>query len=67
MHGCVHPTATLSCDQRLLTDPRVFAHRMAALLGLDQHRLLLWLFARCIQESPGWPALAEVARRIAPR
>jgi streptomycin 6-kinase len=57
----------LNCDQRLHTDPRGFAHRMAALLGLDQHRLLLWLFARCIQESPGWPALAEVARRIAPR
>jgi streptomycin 6-kinase len=40
---------------------------MADLLGLDGERLLLWLFARCVQESPDRPALAGVARRIAPR
>jgi hypothetical protein len=40
---------------------------MADLLGLDGERLLLWLFARSVQESPEWPPLAEVARRIAPR
>ncbi len=57
----------LNCDQRLAVDPRGFAQQMAALLGLDPQRLLLWLFARCIQESADWPGLADVARRIAPR
>jgi streptomycin 6-kinase len=57
----------LNCDQRLAVDPRGFAQQMARLLGLDSQRLLLWLFARCIQESAGWPGLADVARRIAPR
>ena len=33
---------------------------------LDPDRVLSWLFARCIQESAEWPALAEVARTIAP-
>jgi streptomycin 6-kinase len=56
----------LNCDQRLQDDPRDLARRMAGLLGLDAERLLLWLFARCVQESPDWPALADVARRIAP-
>jgi hypothetical protein len=39
---------------------------MAGLLGVDQDRFLLWLFARCVQEAPDSPELAEVARRIAP-
>jgi streptomycin 6-kinase len=39
---------------------------MAGLLGLDPERVLLWLFARCVQESAGWPALAGVARTLAP-
>jgi streptomycin 6-kinase len=39
---------------------------MADLVDLDRERLLLWLFARCIQESLDWPHLADVARRIAP-
>jgi streptomycin 6-kinase len=39
---------------------------MADLLGLDRERLLLWLFARCVQESPNEPVLADVARNIAP-
>jgi streptomycin 6-kinase len=39
---------------------------MADLLGLDADRLLLWLFARCVQESPDEPSLEEVARRVAP-
>ena len=56
----------LNCDQRLQDDPRDLARRMAGLIGLDAERLLLWLFARCVQESPDWPALADVARRIAP-
>jgi streptomycin 6-kinase len=56
----------LNCDQRLHADPRALALRMAELLGLDGQRLLLWLFARCVQESPDRPALGEVARRLAP-
>ena len=56
----------LNCYERLVADPREVAKRMADLLGLDGDRLLLWLFARCVQESADWPALAHVARRLAP-
>jgi streptomycin 6-kinase len=56
----------LNCDERLRADPNGLAHRMADLAELDPERLLLWLFARCIQESVDWPHLAEVAHRIAP-
>jgi streptomycin 6-kinase len=56
----------LNCDDRLRSDPRGLARRMAGLLGLDPDRVLRWLFARCVQESADCPALAEVARRIAP-
>lgn len=57
----------LNCYKRLHADPHALARRMADLLGLDPERLLLWLFARCVQESLDWPALAEIAGRIAPR
>jgi streptomycin 6-kinase len=56
----------LNCDERLHTGPRDLARRMADLAGLDRDRVLLWLFARCVQETPGRPALADVARTIAP-
>ncbi|HEY2551527.1 MAG TPA: aminoglycoside phosphotransferase family protein [Streptosporangiaceae bacterium] len=56
----------LNCSDRLTADPQALARRMAGLLDLDPARVLLWLFARCVQESPGWPGLGEVARRIAP-
>jgi streptomycin 6-kinase len=56
----------LNCDRRLHADPGDLARHMAALLDLDSERLLLWLFARCVQESRDWPALADVARRLAP-
>lgn len=56
----------LNCDQRLQSSPRDLAHRMADLLDLDRDRLLRWLFARCVQESPDRPELIQVARRIAP-
>jgi len=56
----------LNCDDRLRADPRGLARRMAGLLGLDPDRVLRWLFARCVQESADCPALAEVARQIAP-
>jgi streptomycin 6-kinase len=56
----------LNCDKRLAADPHGLARRMASLLGLDPARVLLWLFARCVQEAPERPKLAEVARRVAP-
>jgi streptomycin 6-kinase len=56
----------LNCERRLIDDPQGLAQRMAELLDLDPERLMLWLFARCVQESPEWSALGEVARKIAP-
>lgn len=56
----------LNSEERLHADPRGLAFRMADLLGLDRERLLLWLFARCVLESPGWPEIAQIAHRIAP-
>ena len=56
----------LNCDERVRADPHRLVRRMADLLELDSERLELWLFARCIQESPSWPGLADVARRMAP-
>ena len=55
----------LNCD-RLFTEPVGLANRLASMLDLDPARLLAWLFARCVQESPGWPGMAEVATRLAP-
>jgi streptomycin 6-kinase len=57
----------LNCDERLHTDPVGLARGIADLLALDHDRLLLWLFARCVVESVDWPALAPVARLVAPR
>jgi streptomycin 6-kinase len=56
----------LNCDQRLATDPRGLAQRMAALLDLDPERVRLWLFARCAQESLHDLTMREPARRLAP-
>lgn len=56
----------LNCGERLRRDPRGLALHVANLLDLDGERLLLWLFARCVQESPHRPSLIDVARRIAP-
>jgi streptomycin 6-kinase len=56
----------LNCDERLATDPAGMAERLAGLLDLDPERVKLWLFARCAQESPNYPALREPARRLAP-
>ena len=56
----------LNCRARLGADPAGLANRMAGLLDQDAERVRLWLFARCVQESGGWPGLAEVAARLAP-
>jgi streptomycin 6-kinase len=57
----------LNCEERLRADPRGLAGRMADLLGLDHERLLRWLFARCVVESPTWPWALDVARELRPR
>jgi streptomycin 6-kinase len=57
----------LACDQRLFADPVGLARRMADHVELDPERLVQWLFARCVQESINWPALGDVAARLAGR
>ncbi|MHA6620417.1 aminoglycoside phosphotransferase family protein [Pseudonocardia sp. DLS-67] len=57
----------LNCRDRLLTDPRALARRMAELAGLDAERVQLWLFARTVQESVNLPWLRPVVRRLAPQ
>jgi streptomycin 6-kinase len=56
----------LNCPERLHADPVGLAKRMADLLDLDGERVRLWLFARCVQQSPAWTELAEVAAMLAP-
>lgn len=57
----------LNCGERLHADPRGLAREMADQTGLDDERVLLWLFARCVQQSLAWPIdLTDIARRIAP-
>jgi streptomycin 6-kinase len=56
----------LNCDRRLANDPEGLVRRMAELCELDGERVSLWLFARCAQESPNYPALTAPARRLAP-
>lgn len=55
-----------NCEERLAADPVGLVERMAGLLDLDPERLRLWLFARSVQESPGWPGAADIVRRLAP-
>ena len=56
----------LNFPHRLAADPAGFAARMAGLLDLDPERVRLWLFARCVQESAGEPALRDAAVKLAP-
>jgi streptomycin 6-kinase len=56
----------INCQDRLLADPDGLLGRLTSLTGLDTERARLWLFARCVQESPGQPWLAEVARKLKP-
>ncbi len=58
-------TCSIARD-RLHSDPVRLARRMATLLALDEERVLLWLFARCVQESLDEPQLADVAVRLRP-
>jgi streptomycin 6-kinase len=54
----------LNCTERLHADPTGLTARIARLLEVDPVRLRRWLFARCVLEAPGEPALADVARRL---
>jgi streptomycin 6-kinase len=54
----------LNSAERLQADPAGLAGRMADLLDLDELRLRRWLFARCVQEAPDCPMLADVAARL---
>jgi streptomycin 6-kinase len=56
----------LNCPERLRDDPVGLARTMAELTELDAARVVIWLFARCVKESPHWPNLAPVAERLAP-
>jgi len=56
----------LNCAARLAADPAGLATRMAHLAGTDPGRARQWLFARCVQESPGSPVLRQAAARLAP-
>jgi streptomycin 6-kinase len=55
----------LNCD-RLRADPAGLTRRLAGLLDIDTERLRLWLFARCVVESPGSPDAARAATLLAP-
>ncbi len=55
----------INCE-RVISDPVGLARRLADPLGLDLDRLLLWLFARGVQNVRGRPQLAAVAVRLAP-
>jgi len=56
----------LNCPDSLQRDPHGLIHRMAGLTGLDPHRVKQWMFARCVQGCLDWPALATLAKRLAP-
>jgi streptomycin 6-kinase len=55
-----------NCRDRMERDPLALVRRFADLLELDPHRLRLWLFARCVQESIDSSWLCAVAARLAP-
>lgn len=56
----------LNCQERLLADPVGLVRRVADLLELDADRLLLWLFARSVQETLDQPELRSLAAALAP-
>ena len=52
-----------NCEARLAADPTGLAKRMAELLDADADRILMWLFARAVQEFHA-PEMRELARRL---
>lgn len=58
----------LNCRARLRSEPLATIRRFADLLGVEDHRIRLWLFARAAAEPrDNWDSfLNELARAIAP-
>lgn len=54
----------LNCDRELHTDPRGLVRAVAGAAGLDDRRVVQWLFARCVQEGWRWPVLVPVAQAL---
>lgn len=54
----------LNCPERLVSEPRDFAGRLASLVDLDADRVLQWLFARCVVECDEQPHLAGLALKL---
>lgn len=55
----------LNCVERLRADPHRMVARMADLCGVDELRLRLWVFARCVVEWR-WFEVEDVAVALAP-
>ena len=55
----------LNLPELLRADPRGRVARMAGLCGVDEERLRLWTFARCVVEWP-WFEVKGVAEALAP-
>jgi streptomycin 6-kinase len=56
----------LNCPESLRRDPRGLLQHVSDLAGLDADRVEQWLFARCVQASPGRPSLARVVHHLRP-
>jgi streptomycin 6-kinase len=54
----------LNCDSQLHSQPLQLVRVVAGAAGLDEQRVLQWLFSRCVQESWNWRVLAPVARSL---
>jgi hypothetical protein len=50
----------LNCEDRLAAHPAGLANRVAALAGIDAHRVRQWLSARGVQKSIGSPLMCQV-------
>jgi hypothetical protein len=50
----------INCEDRLAAHPAGLANPMAALAGIDAHRVRQWLFARSVQEPVGSPLMCRV-------
>ena len=50
----------LNCEDRPAAHPAGLANRMAALAGIDAHRVRPWLFACSVQEPVGSPLMRQV-------
>ena len=56
----------LNCEDRPAAHSAGLANPMAALAGIDAHRVRQWLFARSVPEPVGAPLMCQVVARLAP-